>query len=113
MVISLFGLSGPELCDNYISGLPPWALEPGQKLELRLGMSLKLTRRACETSARKVTLHLTTGAVLCLAAAQVVMALGCGSGGKKQSQKSPTIQKSKKVREGKKKAKSPCIYKKK
>lgn len=113
MVISLFGLSGPELCNNYVSGAPPWALEPGQKLESRLVMGLKLTRQACETSARKATLHLATGAVLCLAAAQVVVALGHGSRGKEQSQKLPTIQKSNKVREGKKEAKSPCIYKKK
>jgi len=63
-------------------------------------MGLKLTGRDCETSARKATLHLTAGAVLCLAAAQVVMALGRGSGGKEQRQKSPTAQKRKKVQEG-------------
>lgn len=56
---------------------------------------------------------LTTGAILRLAAAKVVMALGRGRGGKEESQKSPAARKSKKVHEGKKEAKSPCIYKKK
>lgn len=110
MILSLFGLSGPELCNDYISS--PWALQPGQKAGLRLGMGLRLPRRACETSARKATLHLTTGAIRRLASAKLGMALGCGSGGKEQSQKSPTAQKNKKAQEGKKEAQSPRIYKK-
>lgn len=64
-------------------------------------MGLRLPRRARETSARKDTLHLTTESIRHLASAKVGMALGCGSGGKEQSQKSPTAQKNKKAQEGK------------
>lgn len=76
-------------------------------------MGLKLTRKTCEPSATKAILHITPVAVLCLATAKLVTALGCGSGGKEESPKSPTAWKSKEVQEGMKEAKSSYIYKKK
>lgn len=96
----------PRACNNYISGPSRWALQPGQKLELRLGMGLKLTRRARKSQKSHSTPY--HWSFLCLAAAKVLTAFGCGSGGKEEGQKSPATQENKKVQAGKKEAKSPC-----
>lgn len=114
-LLSLFiGLSGLGLCNSYTSGPSPWGLKLGQKLEVRLGTDLQFPRRALwDGSLRKAALHLTAGAALHLAAAQVLMALGHGGGQKERGRESPTGLKSKKVWEGKKEARSPYINKEK